>query len=118
MQFCNSIQLNRVLPAGPRDYWNELALEHKKAPDHQQWMYATDPFQAAKEVEARQSKATERRAQGESQNTTGSGPASSSSGSKNEYTRATEIRMGSDLREQVESAIKKVDPSVFTVFSY
>jgi len=37
-RFCNGLQLNRVLPPGPRDYWIELAAEHKNVPEHMKWM--------------------------------------------------------------------------------
>ena len=55
------MQLNRVLPPGPREYWNELAAEHKNAPEHTKWMYDTDPFAARKEVDERQAKAAKKR---------------------------------------------------------
>jgi ATP-dependent RNA helicase DHX57 len=105
MQFCNGIQLNRVLPPGPREYWNELAAEHKKAADHQQWMYAADPFQAAKEVETRQAQAAERRSQAQS---SAPNTRADSSPTQGVFAKAPEIRMASSLRDLVEAALKKV----------
>ncbi|EEB93547.1 hypothetical protein MPER_07778, partial [Moniliophthora perniciosa FA553] len=101
-RFCNGIQLNRVLPRGPADYWNELANEHKNAPEHQKWMYDADPFAAKKEVEERQARAAEKRAEAvtspsNSQRTTAS----------NEFSQAPEVRMASSLRDMVEDAIKQ-----------
>ncbi|KAG6878138.1 hypothetical protein C0993_011852 [Termitomyces sp. T159_Od127] len=40
-----------VLPPGPRQYWNELAEEHKNSPPHLKWKYAEDPFAAQEEQE-------------------------------------------------------------------
>ncbi|ESK92682.1 dead deah box [Moniliophthora roreri MCA 2997] len=102
-RFCNSIQLNRVLPRGPADYWNELANEHKNAPEHQKWMYDADPFAAKREVEERQARAAEKRAEA---------IASSSDTHKttivsNEFSQAPEVRMASSLRDMVEDAIKQ-----------
>ncbi|EGO02407.1 hypothetical protein SERLA73DRAFT_120997 [Serpula lacrymans var. lacrymans S7.3] len=99
-RFCNNIQLNRVLPPAPRDYWNELAAEHKAAPEHQQWMYDTDPFAARKQVDERQAKAVQKREAGASsglQNAAG----------PNEFSRAPEVKMASSLRDLVEDAVKR-----------
>ncbi|TFK56866.1 P-loop containing nucleoside triphosphate hydrolase protein [Heliocybe sulcata] len=103
-RFCNNIQLNMQLPPGPRDYWNELATEHKTVPDHQKWMYNPDPFAAKKEVEERQAHAVQRREQ--------RSEVSSSVGQRggqvsSEFANAPEVRMAGSLREQVESCIKK-----------
>lgn len=102
-QFCNSIQLNRVLPPGPRDYWNELAEEHKKAPEHQKWMYEADPFAARKAVDDRQEAAAKKREQ-KSQPTTDRGVAKTSP----EFANAPEAKMASGLRDLVEDCIKQV----------
>ncbi|KAL0068598.1 putative ATP-dependent RNA helicase ucp12 [Marasmius tenuissimus] len=104
-RFCNGIQLNRVLPRGPQDYWNELAVEHKNAPEHQKWMYDADPFAARKEVEDRQARAAEKRS-GSSSKAEGSSRGTSG-GSSNEFSQAPEVRMATSLRESVEDAIKK-----------
>ncbi|KZT08749.1 P-loop containing nucleoside triphosphate hydrolase protein [Laetiporus sulphureus 93-53] len=102
-RFCNGIQLNRVLPPGPREYWNELAAEHQDAPEHQKWMYDADPFAARKAVEERQAKAAAKRAESsqEGQGTRGS------TGASREFENAPEARMASALRDLVEDSIKK-----------
>ncbi|KAL0951656.1 hypothetical protein HGRIS_008336 [Hohenbuehelia grisea] len=102
-RFCNGIQLNRILPPGPREYWNELAEEHKKAPGHQRWMYDADPFAAKKEVEARQEQATKRR---EDSHRASDDPRAKSKTSS-EFDHAPEVRMASSLRELVEESIKQ-----------
>lgn len=101
-QFCNGIQLNRILPSGPRDYWVELAAEHKKAPSHQSWMYDADPFAARKSVADRQEKAAKRKEIQES----GEAPASQSQ--SNLFGDSPEVKLSSELRELVENAIKTV----------
>ena len=93
------MQLNIVLPPGPRDYWAELAAEHKKAPSHQSWMYDADPFAAQKSVVDRQANAAKKK---ETKHTAkvpaGPGP----------FDNSPEVKLSSELREQVENAIKMV----------
>ncbi|CAG7853684.1 DExH-box ATP-dependent RNA helicase DExH1 {ECO:0000305} {ECO:0000305} [Serendipita indica DSM 11827] len=97
-RFCNNIQLNRVLPAGPRGYWQELAEEHRKAPEHLKWQYDPDPFAAKAAVEERQRKAAAKREKADD-------PDELDLGS---FDRGVEVRMGTKLRDAVESAVKKV----------
>ncbi|KDQ15674.1 hypothetical protein BOTBODRAFT_54555 [Botryobasidium botryosum FD-172 SS1] len=104
-RFSNGLQLNRVLPPGPREYWNELAAAHKTAPDHLKWQYEADPFAARKAVDERQEKAAARKAaQAEG------GPSGENGPQKpvvsREFEKAPEVRMAARLRELVESAIK------------
>lgn len=101
LQFCNGMKLNLVLPPGPRDYWNELAAEHKNVPDHQKWEYEADPFTARKGVDERQEKATKRREE------KGKGPDATATTST-EFSNAPEAKMAGSLRDLVEEAIKKV----------
>ncbi|PIL31325.1 hypothetical protein GSI_06023 [Ganoderma sinense ZZ0214-1] len=101
-RFCNGIQLDRVLPPGPRDYWKQLATEHKAAPAHQSWMYEADPFAARKAVSDRQEKAAQKkeeanRPEGHSR------PIQQSS----EFASAPEVKMASSLRDFIEDAVKK-----------
>lgn len=98
-RFCNGLQLNRVLPPGPRDYWTELAAEHKNAPEHMKWMYDADPFAARRAVDERQAKAAQNRQQGNSKTST-------MLGSK-EFANSPEVRMSTDLRDLVEDVVKK-----------
>ena len=101
-QFCNGIQLNRVLPPGPRDYWVELAAEHKKAPSHQSWMYDADPFAARKSVADRQEKAAKKKETQE----TAEIPAPQSKSDR--FGDSPEVKLSSELRGLVENAIKMV----------
>lgn len=98
------MQLNRVLPPGPREYWNELAAEHKNAPEHTKWMYDTDPFAARKEVDERQAKAAKKREEVDENRSSSSRNQVVVSG---EFALAPEVRMASSLRDIVEEAIKK-----------
>ncbi|KII93616.1 hypothetical protein PLICRDRAFT_131582 [Plicaturopsis crispa FD-325 SS-3] len=107
-RFCNGMQLNRVLPPGPREYWTELAAEHKGAPEHMSWMYDADPFAARKAVDERQAKASKKRE--EASGTTGE--TSSDAHPRNapvsgEFAQAPEVKMATGLREMVEEAVKK-----------
>ncbi|EPQ60243.1 P-loop containing nucleoside triphosphate hydrolase protein [Gloeophyllum trabeum ATCC 11539] len=102
-RFCNNIQLNMQLPPGPRDYWNELAAEHKTAPDHQKWMYDPDPFAAKKAVEERQAQAAQRKEQ-KSQSVSEERRGGQVSP---EFASAPEVKMAGSLREQVETCIKR-----------
>ncbi|KAI0368891.1 P-loop containing nucleoside triphosphate hydrolase protein [Pilatotrama ljubarskyi] len=101
-RFCNGIQLNRVLPPGPRDYWNQLAAEHKNAPEHQKWMYEADPFAARRSVGERQEKAAKKKEDA----VRGEG-SSKPSHSSSEYANAPEAKMATSLRDFVEDAVKK-----------
>ncbi|KAI0640102.1 P-loop containing nucleoside triphosphate hydrolase protein [Trametes polyzona] len=101
-RFCNGIQLNRVLPPGPREYWNQLAAEHKNAPEHQSWMYDADPFAARKTVAERQEKAAKKKEEASRGESSGRGGQVSS-----EYANAPEAKMATTLRDFVEDAVKK-----------
>lgn len=94
------------MPPGPRDYWSELATEHKKAEEHQKWMYDADPFAARDEVAARQAKSSEKRVQREE------GPSSSNAHraptTSGEFSQAPEVKVASGLRDLVEDVVKKV----------
>ncbi|EKM84037.1 hypothetical protein AGABI1DRAFT_51702 [Agaricus bisporus var. burnettii JB137-S8] len=100
-RFENGFPINRVLPPGPRDYWNELATEHKSAPEHLQWMYAADPFAALQMVRNRQEKVAQSKEAG-----------SRPSGSKQStissmHSDTPEVKMAALLRVKVEKAIKE-----------
>ncbi|KAG6842444.1 hypothetical protein C0991_007574 [Blastosporella zonata] len=101
-RFCNGMQLHLVLPPGPRDYWNELAVEHKNSPPQWKWKYAADPFAAREEAKA---KAAQREI------TAAKAASSSSKGghgqASGEFSQAPEVKMATNLREEVEEAIKK-----------
>lgn len=98
--------MNLVLPPGPRDYWNQLAAEHKQALEHQQWMYDADPFAARKAVDERQEKAAKKREQ----------PSTNAaiSVTSAEYANAPEVKMASSVRDVVEESIKKVSETEST----
>ncbi|PPQ77039.1 hypothetical protein CVT25_014856 [Psilocybe cyanescens] len=103
-RFCNGLQLNQILPGGPRDYWKELAAEHKMIREHQKWMYEADPFAAQQAVEERQVKASQRHEESSKSATEKQDDYKSSGRVSSEY---PEVIMASSLRELVEDAIKK-----------
>ena len=104
MQVANNLQLDRVLPPGPRDYWKQLAAEHKAAAPHLAWMYAQDPWAAKRSVEERQAKAAVRREEIQA------APEVSPEEKKaaREYQGAVEVIMAPAMRELVERCIKDV----------
>ncbi|KAJ7246262.1 P-loop containing nucleoside triphosphate hydrolase protein [Mycena haematopus] len=108
----NAVQLNRVLPPGPRQYWNTLAIEHNNVPEHQKWMYNPDPFAARKEVEQRQVQALNKRrdqlapAESSEVGSWGSDPRPNHVVSK-EFADAPEVRMAGAIRDLAEDAIKQ-----------
>ncbi|KAG8784470.1 hypothetical protein FRB91_003631 [Serendipita sp. 411] len=96
-RFCNNIQLHRVLPPGPRQYWMQLVEEHKVAPEHLKWYYEPDPFAAKASVEARQREAATRKEKAKTGN----------DDDLEVFHREIEVKMGPSLREAVQSAVKK-----------
>ncbi|KAI0275281.1 P-loop containing nucleoside triphosphate hydrolase protein [Gloeopeniophorella convolvens] len=102
-RFCNGIQLNRVLPPGPREYWAELAAEHKKAPAHQSWVYEADPFGARKSVVERQEKAAKKKEDAEE---AANAPSPVPEAKNNPFNDSPEVKLSTELRELVEDAIK------------
>ncbi|KAF9225566.1 P-loop containing nucleoside triphosphate hydrolase protein [Gyrodon lividus] len=104
-RICNGIQLNLVLPPGPREYWSELAAEHKAAPDHQRWMYEADPFAARKEVDQRQAKVGQKKEEKAVDDQRGVHKSSVSP----EFTQVPEVKMSSGLRDLVEDTVKRAN---------
>lgn len=71
-------------------------------PEHQKWMYESDPFAARKAVSERQEKAAKVKEETTSSDTRGT------SGTSPEFANAPEAKMASSLRDLVEDSIKKV----------
>jgi ATP-dependent RNA helicase DHX57 len=136
-RFSNSIQLHLVLPTGPREYWQQLAEEHKSVPDHLKWQYESDPFAAQDAVKERQKALQEKRDKAmaeqsqieadaeaaliiggsinSSRPSSGAGSASGSKGKRKDADDdrplgkvAPEVKMATQLRDLVEAAIKNV----------
>ncbi|KAI0308348.1 P-loop containing nucleoside triphosphate hydrolase protein [Multifurca ochricompacta] len=90
-QFCNGIQLNRVLPPGPQ------------SPPHQSWMYEADPFAARKSVADRQVKAAKKKEEAQQ---AANAPASAPDLDPDPFNNSPEVKLSTELRELVENAIK------------
>lgn len=90
-----------MLPNGPKEYWNQLAEEHRLIPEHRKWMYDPDPFAAKAAVEERQRVAANRRLKEQKEET-------EEEGDMRIFDQAIEVRMATSLREMVEAAVKKV----------
>ena len=97
-----------MLPPEPREYWKALAAEHHAAPAHQSWMYDADPFAARQAVSERQATAEKK------QEDVRSGKAAESAAAK-EFADQIEVKMATELRSLVESAIQKVEPMAIAV---
>ncbi|KZV88008.1 P-loop containing nucleoside triphosphate hydrolase protein [Exidia glandulosa HHB12029] len=98
----NHLQLDRVLPPGPREYWKQLDAERKLAPQHLSWMYEPDPWAAKRSVEDRQAKAAVRKEE------VAAAPVLSPAERKaaREFEGAVEVRMAPAMRDIVERCIK------------
>ncbi|KAH7100130.1 P-loop containing nucleoside triphosphate hydrolase protein [Auriculariales sp. MPI-PUGE-AT-0066] len=99
----NNLQLDRILPPGPREYWKQLATEHKAAAPHLSWMYEQDPWAAKRSVEERQAKAATKREEVQAE------PQVSPEEKKaaREFQHAVEVRMAPAMRDMVEKVIKE-----------
>lgn len=104
-RFSNNLQLHRLLPPGPREYWVELEKEYKTCPEHLKWQYEVDPFAAKRAVEQRQEDASRKKIAEERNLSSGSPQLHSES---KEFEKAPEVRMASSMRERVEDVIKEV----------
>lgn len=102
-RFANQLQLDRVLPPGPREYWKQLEAERKMAPQHLSWMYEPDPWAAKRSVEQRQEKAATRREE------VAAAPVISAEDRKaaREFAHAVEVKMSPAMRDLVEKCIKE-----------
>ncbi|PWN93631.1 P-loop containing nucleoside triphosphate hydrolase protein [Acaromyces ingoldii] len=106
-RLCSTLSLYRVLPSGPREYWQELAQHKQQAPKHLAWLWADDPFEVAQKMQAekeakREAKAkqAELEAKGEYVNAPGR-PLSKA------WQEAVEVRMASSLRHAVEKTVRE-----------
>ena len=91
-----------MLPPGPREYWQQLAAEHRNVPEHQKWEYDADPFAARKAVDQRQEKTIKKKEERKATTVSGTSP---------EYQHAPEAKMASSLRDLVEETIKQESAS-------
>ena len=103
-----------MLPPGPREYWEQLAAEHKAAPDHQSWMYEADPFKARQAVDERQKSAALRK-QVEEQLEEESTPPSARQQTSPEFEHSPEAKMSAENRDLVEDSIKQASHRGYTM---
>ncbi|CDU24994.1 uncharacterized protein SPSC_04827 [Sporisorium scitamineum] len=109
----NHLSLNLALPPGPREYWVKMEAYKKTAPNHQDWMWESDPFEAAAKREAEKAKkeqekqaAADAASRGEvgivGGKLNGAGKPLSKA-----WQEAKEVRLASALREKIEATIRK-----------
>ncbi|UZJ55185.1 hypothetical protein CBS101457_004505 [Exobasidium rhododendri] len=99
-RLCSNLSLYQVLPSGPREYWKKLSTHKGNAPEHLNWLWASDPFEAAQKVsigkEAKKEARIKREEEGDR------GPKLSKA-----WQDAREVRMSKELREAVELTVRK-----------
>lgn len=103
-----------TLPPHFRPYWTELLKEKASAPEHRNWEWSEDPFNARKAVDDRQVKkkaVDEARAASPAIGGGGGGGAvnlgpSGRPMTNAEFTQLPEVRMAPSLRELIEQTIK------------
>lgn len=109
----NHLSLNLALPPGPREYWVKMEAYKKTAPSHQDWMWASDPFEAAAKRDAEKAKkeqdklaAVDAASRGEVSiiNAKLNGAAKPLSKA---WQEAKEVRLASSLREKIEATIRR-----------
>ena len=109
----NHLSLNLALPPGPREYWVKMEAYKKTAPSHQDWMWASDPFEAAAKRDAEKAKkeqdklaAADAASRGEVSiiNAKLNGAAKPLSKA---WQEAKEVRLASSLREKIEATIRR-----------
>ncbi|KAJ1596550.1 hypothetical protein NDA11_007513 [Ustilago hordei] len=119
----NHLPLNLALPPGPREYWLKMEAYKNEAPSHQDWMWQSDPFQAAAKREAE--KASKERDRQAAADAAGRGEVALLNGKLNgagkplskAWQEAAEVRLASELREKIEATIRRamsVFPSAST----
>ncbi|SPO28801.1 probable Putative DEAH-box ATP-dependent helicase UM11114 [Ustilago trichophora] len=120
----NHLSLNLALPPGPREYWVKMEAYKKSAPSHQDWMWESDPFEAAAKREAEKAKkeqekqaAADAASRGEVGIVNGKLNGAGKPLSK-AWQEAKEVRLASKLREKIEATIRKamsIFPAASTV---
>ncbi|SJX64352.1 uncharacterized protein SRS1_14994 [Sporisorium reilianum f. sp. reilianum] len=109
----NHLSLNLALPPGPREYWVKMEAYKKTAPSHQDWMWESDPFEAAAKREAEKAKkeqdkqaAADAASRGQvgivNGKLNGTGKPLSRA-----WQEAKEVRLASALREKIEATIRR-----------
>ena len=109
----NHLSLNLALPPGPREYWVKMEAYKKTAPSHQDWMWESDPFEAAAKREAEKARkeqekqaAADAASRGEVGIVNGKLNGAGKPLSK-AWQEAKEVRLASALREKIEATIRR-----------
>lgn len=97
----NHLSMNRMLPAGPREYWAELEKVKAASAPHESYKWEPDPFEAMQKRDAeREARKKEREVKEAERNDPTKRPMSKA------WHRALEVRMAPALRELVEATIR------------
>ncbi|SNX86353.1 probable Putative DEAH-box ATP-dependent helicase UM11114 [Melanopsichium pennsylvanicum] len=109
----NHLSLNLALPPGPRDYWIKMEAYKKSAPSHQDWMWESEPFEAAAKRDAdKAKKEADKQAATDAVSRGGVGIVNGKLNGAGKplskaWQEAREVRLASKLREKIEATIRK-----------
>lgn len=101
-QLFSNLSLNRALPPGPREYWQDLVSMKSSSPSTQDWKWSEDPFDAQQKRKASAAAAL----LAKQNNSSSSGGTSYSKPLSKAWEEAREVRMAPALRELVEETVK------------
>ncbi|CEH17449.1 atp-dependent rna helicase a [Ceraceosorus bombacis] len=97
----------REQPGGPREYWLALEAYKKHAPAHLDWMWASEPFEAAaKRIAERSAKEAQRQREAQAREKGEVLQPDGRSKLGKAWTEAREVRMSARLREMTEKTVR------------
>ncbi|MCO5585245.1 hypothetical protein L7F22_039178 [Adiantum nelumboides] len=99
-RLCSNLSLDSILPTGPREYWRTLASHKVKAPEHLNWLWQSDPFEASQKM---QSEKEAKRVAREKKET----EAESRPRLPKAWLEAREIRMAKGMRDMIEETVRQ-----------
>ena len=100
----NHLSLGKALPAGPREYWQQLEGVKAQAPPGDAWKWAADPFEA---MQKRDAEREAREKQREARAKEADDPTQAHKHLPRAWQQALEVKMAPALREQVEATIRE-----------
>lgn len=99
-RLCSNLSLDSILPTGPREYWRTLASHKGKAPEHLNWLWQADPFEASQKMQIE--KEAKRIAREKKEMQAENGPRLPKA-----WLEAREIRMAKGMRDMIEETVRK-----------
>ncbi|PWN33444.1 P-loop containing nucleoside triphosphate hydrolase protein [Meira miltonrushii] len=99
-RLCSNLSLDSILPTGPREYWRTLAAHKAKAPEHLNWLWQADPFEASQKMQSE--KEAKRVAREKRELEAENGPRLPKA-----WLEAREIRMAKGMRDMIEETVRQ-----------